>query len=95
MIDDFGRSAVPIAEQILSSKLGLKELTNHNASDNWGIVGSVGRRGRGICLLPQALSDLFEPSPWVRAVNNASQKTQALPDIVPIATDILFGNFCI
>ena len=56
------------------------------------VLGSVGQVGTEIRLLPKVLSHLLEPSPRVRAVDNAPQETQAFPDVVPIVPDILLGD---
>lgn len=58
---------------------------------------AIGRGNGGIelNLLAKMLTHLFEPRPRVGAVDDASQEPQAFAGVVPIAPDILFGNFCI
>jgi hypothetical protein len=57
-------------------------------------MGSVDHRSE-IHFFAETLSHLFEPSPQVHAVNDAPQKAQAFPDVIPIAPNIFFGEFCI
>lgn len=47
--------------------------------------GSVDYRRGEIQLLAETFSHLFEPSPWVVTVDDASQEAQALADVVQIA----------
>jgi hypothetical protein len=72
-----------------------QRVTNRIVSDSCSTGGSVDQRRSEIRLLAKMLSHLYEPRPRVGAMDDASYEPEAFAGVVPVAPDILFGNFCI